>query len=98
MSLGADVEPGVILISACAVTYCCLLFADTLIWTHAAVLYPPLPGRRKNMRGPAVARRLARFFRGQGVRQFCSVQHKRKGITENRKAGPLVHHRVCISF
>ena len=85
MSLGVDVEPGVILISAYAVTYGHLLFAYTLTSSHAAILCLPLPGRRKNMSSPAVAIRQARFCRGQGIRQLYSVQHKRKGITENRK-------------
>lgn len=96
MSFGADVEPGVILISAYAVTYCHLLFAYTLIWSHAAVLCLPVPGRRKNMSSPAVVMRPARFFRAHVIRQFYLVQHKRKGITG--KTEPLVHHRICISF
>lgn len=85
MSSDADVESGVILISAYVVTYCHLLFAYMLVWSHAAVLCLPVPGRRKNMSSPPAAIRPARFFREQGIAQFYSVQHKRKGITENGK-------------
>lgn len=47
VSVGADVEPGVILISASAVTHCHLLFAYTLIWSHAEVLSLPLPAKQE---------------------------------------------------